>query len=196
MKKLVTLAIAASLSGAAFAAPETYIIQNAHTFPRFEYNHLGYSNQVSRFDKTTGTIVIDRAAKSGSVDVVIDTRSVNTGLPLFNEHIQGEELFDTAKYPTITFKSKKLKFDGDNLASMDGELTIKGVTKPVTLTVTSFHCKPHPMLKKDACGANATTKIKRSEFNVSKHVPYVSDEVTLTIPVEAIKEEEQPSSSY
>ncbi|MDD5300702.1 MAG: YceI family protein [Gallionella sp.] len=196
MKKLVTLAIAASLSGAAFAAPETYIIQNAHTFPRFEYNHLGYSTQVSRFDKTSGTIVIDRAAKSGSVDVVIDTKSVNTGLPLFNEHIQGEELFDTAKYPTITFKSKKLKFDGDKLASVEGDLTIKGVTKPVTLSVTSFHCMPHPMLKKDACGANATTKIKRSEFNVSKGVPYVSDEVTLTIPVEAIKEEEQPSSSY
>lgn len=196
MKKLVTLAIAASLSGAAFAAPETYIIQNAHTFPRFEYNHLGYSTQVSRFDKTSGTIVIDRAAKSGSVDVVIDTRSVNTGLPLFNEHIQGEELFDTAKYPTIKFKSRNLKFDGDKLASVEGDLTIKGVTKPVTLAVTSFHCMPHPMLKKDACGANATTKIKRSEFNVSKHVPYVSDEVTLTIPVEAIKEEEQPSSSY
>jgi len=187
MKQLVSLAIAASLSTAAFAAPETYVIQNAHTFPRFEYNHLGYSNQVSRFDKTSGTIVIDRAAKNGSVDVVIDTKSVNTGFPLFNEHIQGEDLFDTAKFPTITFKSKNLKFDGDKLTGVAGDLTIKGVTKPVTLTVTSFHCMPHPMLKKDACGANATAKIKRSDFNVSKHVPYVSDEVTLTIPVEAIK---------
>lgn len=188
MKQLASLAIAATLSTAAFAAPETYVIQNAHTFPRFEYNHLGYSNQVSRFDKTSGTIVIDRVAKRGSVDVVIDTTSVNTGFALFNEHIQGEDLFDTAKYPTITFKSKKLKFDGDKLASVEGDLTIKGVTKPVTLTLASFHCMPHPMLKKDACGANATTKIKRSDFNVSKHVPYVSDEVTLTIPVEAIKE--------
>ncbi|MDD2913753.1 MAG: YceI family protein [Gallionella sp.] len=188
MKQLVSLAIAASLSTAAFAAPETYVIQNSHTYPRFEYNHLGYSNQVSRFDKTSGTIVIDRAAKSGSVDVVIDTTSVNTGFPLFNEHIQGEDLFDTAKYPTITFKSKKLKFDGDKLTGVAGDLTIKGVTKPLTLTVTSFHCMPHPMLKKDACGANATAKIKRSDFNVSKHVPYVGDEVTLTIPVEAIKE--------
>jgi polyisoprenoid-binding protein YceI len=188
MKKLATLAIAASLSGTAFAAPETYTIQNSHTYPRFEYNHLGYSNQVSRFDKTSGTIVIDRAAKSGSINVVIDAKSVNTGFPLFNEHIQGEELFDTAKYPTITFKSKTLKFDGDKLASVEGELTIKDVTKPVTLTVTSFHCMPHPMVKKDACGANTTAKIKRSEFNVSKHVPYVSDDIILTIPVEAIKE--------
>lgn len=188
MKKLVSIAVAVALSGVAFAAPETYVIQNSHTYPRFEYNHLGYSNQVSRFDKTSGTIVIDRAAKTGSVDVVIDAKSVNTGFPLFNEHIQGEELFDTAKYPTITFKSNKLKFVGDKLIGVEGELTIKGVTKPVTLTVTSFHCTPHPMLKKDACGANATTKIKRSEFNVSKHVPHVGDEVTLFIPVEAIKE--------
>lgn len=188
MKKLVALAVAASLSTAAFAASETYIIEGSHTMPRFEYSHFGYSTQVSRFDKTSGTITLDRAAKTGSVDVVIDAKSVNTGYPLFNEHIQGEDFFDTAKYPTITFKSKALKFDGDKLASVDGDLTIKGVTKPVTLTVTSFHCMPHPMRKKDACGANATTKIKRSEFNAGKHAPYVSDEVTLTIPVEAVKE--------
>ena len=188
MKKLVAIAVAASLSSAAFAASETYIIEGTHTMPRFEYSHFGYSTQVSRFDKTSGTIILDRAAKTGSVDVVIDAKSVNTGYPLFNEHIQGEDFFDTAKYPTITFKSKALKFDGDKLASVDGDLTIKGVTKPVTLTVTSFHCMPHPMRKKDACGANATTRIKRSEFNAGKHAPYVSDEVTLTIPVEAVKE--------
>ena len=188
MKKLIALTVAASLSTAAFAAPETYVIQNAHTFPRFEYNHLGFSTQTSRFDKTSGTIIIDRAAKTGSVDVVIDAKSVDTGYALFNEHIQGEDFFDTAKYPTITFKSKNMKFDGDKLTSVDGDLTIKGITKPVTLTVTSFLCMPHPMAKKDACGANATTKIKRSEFNAGKHAPNVSDEVTLTIPVEAIKE--------
>ena len=188
MKKLVAIAVAASLSSAAFAASETYIIEGTHTMPRFEYSHFGYSTQVSRFDKTSGTITLNRAAKTGSVDVVIDAKSVNTGYPLFNEHIQGEDFFDTAKYPTITFKSKALKFDGDKLASVDGDLTIKGVTKPVTLTVTSFHCMPHPMRKKDACGANATTRIKRSEFNAGKHAPYVSDEVTLTIPVEAVKE--------
>ena len=188
MKKLVALAVAASLSTAAFAASETYIIEGTHTMPRFEYSQFGYSTQVSRFDKTSGTIILDLAARTGSVDVGIDAKSVNTGYPLFNEHIQGEDFFDTAKYPTITFKSKALKFDGDKLASVDGDLTVKGVTKPVTLTVTSFHCMPHPMRKKDACGANATTQIKRSEFNAGKHAPYVSDEVTLTIPVEAVKE--------
>ncbi|MFA7243584.1 MAG: YceI family protein [Sulfuricellaceae bacterium] len=191
MKKLAPLAIAAifaAIAAPAYSAPETYVIEANHTFPRFEYNHLGYSIQMSRFDKTTGKITLDRAAKTGSVDVAIDMKSVNTGSALFNSHIQGEDLLDTEKFPTATFKSTALKFDGDKLSAVDGNLTIKGITKPVTLAVTSFHCMPHPMLKKDACGANATTKIKRSEFNAGKHAPYVGDEVTLTIAVEAIKE--------
>jgi len=191
MKKLNFLAIAAVFAATttpAFATPETYMIEANHTFPRFEYNHLGYSIQVSRFDKTTGKITLDRIAKTGSVDVTIDMKSVSTGSTLFNSHIQGEDFLDTEKYPIATYKSTKLKFDGDKLSAVEGNLTIKGITKPVNLTVTSFHCMPHPMLKKDMCGANATTKIKRSEFNAGKHAPHVGDEVTLTIPVEAIKE--------
>jgi len=187
MKKLITLAIAATLSTAAFAAPETYTIEGTHTFPRFEYSHFGYSTQLSRFDKTTGAITLDKAAKTGAVDVTIDATSVNTGYPLFNQHIQGEDFFDTAKYPTITYKSTRVNFDGDKPATIEGNLTVKGITKPVTLTVTSFHCMPHPMLKKDACGANATATIKRSEFNAGKYAPYVGDDVKLTIAVEAYK---------
>ena len=162
MKKLTAFLLAAGLSLSAFAAPETFIIDNAHTFPRFEYSHFGYSNQVSRFDKTAGKIVLDRVAKTGSVEVTIDTTSVDTGFALFNGHIQGEDFLDTKKYPTITFKSSKLNFKGDTLASVDGNLTIKGITKPVTLDITSFKCMPHPMTKKDACGANAVTRIKRA----------------------------------
>lgn len=188
MNKLVTLMIAATLSSAAYAAPETYVIDTNHSMPRFEYSHLGYSLQLSRFDMVSGKITLDRAAKTGSVDVTIDAKSVNTGSTLFNGHIQGEDFFDTAKYPTITFKSNKVNFDGEKVASVDGDLTIKGVTKPVTLTVNSFLCMPHPMLKKDACGATATTKVKRTDFNMGKYAPYVSDEVTLTIPVEAVKQ--------
>lgn len=188
MKKLIALTIAATISSAAFAASETYVIDGNHTKPRFEYSHFGYSNQTSRFDTATGKITIDRVAKTGSVDVVIDAKSVDTGYPLFNGHIQGEDFFDTAKYPTITFKSDKMKFDGDKLVAVEGNLTIKGITKPVTLTVTSFMCMPHPMAKKDACGANATALVKRSDFNMAKHTPYVGDEVTLSIPVESIKQ--------
>jgi polyisoprenoid-binding protein YceI len=188
MKKIALLLLAAGFSLNALAAPETYVIDGSHTFPRFEYSHFGYSNQVSRFDKTSGTIVLDRAAKTGSVDVTIDATSVNTGFPVFNGHIQGEDFLDTKKFPTITFTSSKLNFAGDKLASIDGKLTIKGIAKPVRLDVTSFHCMEHPMLKKDACGANAVTKIKRTDFNTGTYAPHVGDEVTLTIPVEAIKQ--------
>jgi polyisoprenoid-binding protein YceI len=188
MKRTLATLIASFLSAAAFAAPETYVIEPNHTLPRFEYSHFGYSIQLSRFDKTSGTITLDRAKKSGSVDVTIDAKSVNTGSTLFNGHIQEADFFDTAMFPTITYKSSKLKFDGDKVVAVEGILTIKDISKPVTLTINSFLCMPHPMMKKDACGATATARVKRSDFNMSKNVPYVGDEVTLTIPVEAIKQ--------
>ena len=188
MKRIAILAFAASLSIPAFAAPETYVMDNNHTYPSFSYTHMGFSTQQSKFDKTTGKVTIDRAAKTGSLDVSIDTKSVNTGSELFNGHLKGEDFFNAEKFPVITFKSSNFKFEGDKVAFINGDLTIKGVTKPVTLTVSSFNCGPHPVTKKEACGANASTKIKRSEFNASKYVPAVSDEVTLNIVVEATKE--------
>lgn len=186
---LIALSATATLfASPTFAAPETYVIDGTHTFPRFSYNHFGYSKQLSRFNKTTGTVTFDKVARTGAVDVTIDMKSVDTGVALFDEHIQGEDFLDTGKFPTATFKSTRVVFDGDKPASVDGDLTIKGITLPVTLTVTSFHAMPHPMVKKDAIGANASTVIKRSAFNAGKHAPYVSDEVTLEIAIEAIKE--------
>lgn len=189
-KTRLTLAVAAlaTFSGAAFAAPETFVIDGAHTFPRFSYSHFGFSTQLSRFNKTSGKIVLDREAKTGSVDVVIDTKSVDTGFDVFNGHIQGEDFLSTEKFPTATFKSTKVRFEGDKPVAVEGDLTIKGVTKPVTLTLTSFILQPHPMLKKDAIGANATTKISRTEFGAGKYAPNVGDEVTIDLAVEAIKE--------
>lgn len=187
MKRITFLLLTAAISASAFAAPDTYTIDNTHTFPRFSYSHLGYSTQLSRFDKTSGTIVIDREAKTGSVNVMIDTKSVNTGSSLFNEHIQGADFLDTMKYPTATFISNKVHFDGDNVSSVDGTLTLKGISKPVTLTVTSFQCMFHPMLLKGACGADVTTVVKRSDFNMGKYAPLVGDDVTLNIAVEAVK---------
>ena len=188
MKKLLAFIAAAGFSLSAFAAPEVYVIDGSHTFPRFEYSHMGFSTQQSRFNNTTGKITLDRAAKTGSVEVLIDTKSVDTGSNLFNGHIQGEDFLATAKFPVATYNSTKFNFKGDKLATVEGNLTLKGVTKPVTLTVTSFNCAPHPMLKKDACGANATAQIKRSEFNAGKYAPAVSDEVTLTFAIESVKE--------
>ena len=187
-KTLTALLLASAVSLPALAAPETFAIEGTHTFPRFSYSHFGYSTQLSRFDKTTGTIVFDKAAKTGTVDIVIDTKSVNTGFATFNEHIQGEDFLDTAKYPTATFKSTKVVFEGDKPVAVEGNLTLKGVTRPVTLTVTSFQAMPHPMMKKDAIGANAWTVVKRSEFNAGKYAPYVGDEVRIDVAVEAIKE--------
>ena len=187
MKRMIFLTLAVAISISALAAPETYIIDGTHTYPRFSYSHFGYSTQLSRFDKTSGNIVIDREAKTGSVNVTIDTLSVDTGYPLFNEHIQGADFLDTAKYPIANYTSSKVNFDGDKVSSVEGTLKLKGISKPVTLTVTSFQCMPHPMLKKDACGANATAVVKRTDFNMGKYAPQVGDDVTLTISVEAVK---------
>lgn len=186
-KLSAALVIATAAAAPALAAPETYQVDGTHTFPRFSYSHFGLSTQLSRFDKTTGTVILDKAAKTGSVDIVIDTQSVNTGYSTFNEHIQGEDFLDTANYPTATFKSTRVRFEGDKPVSIDGNLTIKGVTKPVTLKVTNYINMPHPMLKKDAIGADAEVVIKRSEFNAGKFAPHVADDVTITVSLEAIK---------
>ena len=188
LSKLFAALILAAVAAPALAAPETYVVDGTHTFPRFSYSHFGYSTQLSRFDKTTGTVVFDKAARTGAVDIVIDAKSVDTGYATFNEHIQGEDFLDTAKYPTATFKSTRVVFDGDKPAKVEGNLTLKGVTKPVTLTVTDFKAAPHPMLKKDAIGANAWTMVKRSEFNAGKYAPNVGDDVRIDIAIEAIKQ--------
>ena len=188
LKNMTILLAATVMASAALAAPATYVIDNAHTFPRFEYSHFGYSTQTHRFTRTSGTITVDRAANTGAVNVVIDAKSVDTGTALFNEHIQGEDFFDTARYPTLTYVSNRMRYEGGEPVAVEGDFTIKGVTRPVTLAITSFRCMPHPLLKKDACGANASAQIKRSDFNMGKHAPYVSDDVTLVIPVEAVQE--------
>jgi len=187
-KQIAILALAIAAATPAVAAPETFTLDGTHSFPRFSYSHFGYSVQLSRFDKTTGTIVLDKAAKTAKIDLVIDTRSVSTGSETFNEHIQGEDFLDTAKYPTATFKSTKVVFDGDKPASIEGNLTLKGVTKLVTLKVTGYQTMPHPMVKKDAIGGNATVTVKRTDFNMGKYAPYVGDDVTIDIAVEAIKQ--------
>lgn len=179
-------ALFAALAGSAIAAPVTYNVDGSHTYPRFSYSHFGYSTQLSSFKNTSGKVVFDAEAKTGSVDITIDMKSVNTGFDDFNGHIQGEDFLDTAKFPTATFKSTKVVFEGDKPKSIDGVLTIKGVSKPVTLIVTSFLAMPHPMVKKPAIGANAFTTIKRSEFGAGKFAPYVGDEVRIDIALEAI----------
>lgn len=188
MKRYATVLLAIVFAAPAFAAPETYVIDNNHTNPSFSYSHFGFSVQTARFNKTAGKVILDRSARAGAVDVVIDMKSVDTVSPLLNEHIQGPDFLDTAAFPTATFKSTRVEFDGDRPVTVDGNLTMKGVTRPVTLKVTGYQLAPHPFAKKDAIGANATTTVKRSDFNAGKYVPNVGDEVTISIAIEAIKE--------
>lgn len=187
-KTLIAAAFATFFASQALASSQTYVVDPAHTFPRFSYDHMGMSKQILRFNNTTGTVVLDSAAKQAKVDVTIDITSVSTGFDAFDGHIQGADFLDSARFPTATFKSTNVVFEGGKPASIEGDLTIKGVTKPVTLTVTSFFNGPHPMLKKQAIGANATTVISRTEFNAGKFAPGVGDEVTLDIALEAVVE--------
>ena len=187
-KLLATVILSTAVVTPAFAAPATYGVEPNHTFPRFSYTHLGFTTQQSRFDKTTGTVVYDKEGRAGSVDITIDTRSVSTGSALFNQHIQGEDFLDTAQHPSVTFKSTKVNFDGDKPVSIEGDLTMKGITKRVTLTVTRFLAAPHPIQKKDTIGADAYTIVKRTDFNMGKYAPAVSDEVRIDIAIEAMKQ--------
>lgn len=185
---ITTLAFSTAVVAPALAAPVSYGVEPNHTFPRFSYTHLGFTTQQSRFDKTTGTVVYDKEGRAGSVDITIDTRSVSTGSALFNQHIQAEDFLDTANHPNVTFKSTKVNFDGDKPVSIEGDLTMKGVTKRVTLTVTRFLAAPHPIQKKDTIGADAYTIVKRTDFNMGKYAPAVSDEVRIDIAIEALKQ--------
>jgi polyisoprenoid-binding protein YceI len=185
-KFLIAIALAASFAVSAYAA-DKYSIDPNHTFPVFEVNHLGYSVQHGRFDKTSGTIMLDMAAKKGSVDLTIETTSLDMGFPLWNEHMSADGFFNTAKFPTMTFKSNKLIFKDDKVVAAEGDFTMLGVTKPLTITVNDFKCGDHPMLKKPMCGANISGTIKRSDFGMTKYVPAISDDIKIHVPVEAYK---------
>jgi polyisoprenoid-binding protein YceI len=186
MRTTTLLALSALLVAPALAAPVTFTVEPTHTYPRFSYNHLGLSTQLSRFNNTSGTVVYDATARTASIDISIDMKSVDTGSAEFDEKIQKPGLFDTARFPTATYKSTAVKFNGDKPASVEGILTINGVSKPVTLTVTSFTNKTHLMQRKEAIGADAYAVVKRSDFNAGRNVPFVGDEVVISIALEAI----------
>jgi polyisoprenoid-binding protein YceI len=155
--------------------------------PTFSFQHLGFSTFHGKIPAQSGTITLDREQKTGSVDVQFDLKALATGVPKFDDHLRSKDFFEVGKQPTAAFKSNKMSFKGDDPAIVSGDLTIKGITKPVTLEVKDFKCGPHPMMKVAACGANATAKIKRSDFGLSYALPAVADEINLSIEVEAGK---------
>ncbi len=177
--------------GNVLAAPVTYEIDPMHTYPSFEADHLaGLSVWRGKFDKTSGRITLDKAAGTGTVDVVVDTSSVDYGLGVMNEKAKSPELFDVAKYPQATYKGKLDGFVRGAPTKVVGDLTLHGVTKPVELKLLSFKCMPHPMYKREICGADALTVIKRDDFGMDAGKSYgFSMDVTLRIQVEALAAE-------
>ena len=186
MNRIVLASMAALLSAGALAAPVTYILDPTHTYPSFEADHMGgLSVWRGKFDSSSGKVVYDKDAKSGSIDVTVDMSSVDFGMPKLNEHAKSDEIFDVAKYPKATFSGKFTKFNGASPAEAQGTLTMHGVTKPVTLTINSFLCKPNPTSHKEVCGADASAIFNRSDFGVSFGDKYgFKQEVKLLIQVE------------
>ena len=186
MKRTV-LAIMASMAGAAaFAAPVTYTLDPNHTYPSFEADHMGgLSVWRGKFKATSGSVVYDKDAKAGSIDVTVDMNSIDFGMPKLEEHAKSAEMFDAAKYPTATYTGKFTKWNGSAPTEAQGTLTMHGVTKPVTLVINSFLCKPNPMSKKEVCGADASATFNRADFGVNVGDKYgFKQEVKLQIQVE------------
>ncbi|CUA82567.1 MULTISPECIES: YceI family protein [Gulbenkiania] len=175
-----------AFAGAAIAAPVSYTIDPAHTYAGYSVNHLGLSKQSGLFTKVGGTVVVDESAKSGKVDVTIDAASLQTFLADRDAHLKGPEFFNVEKFPTLTFQSDKVVFHGSKPAEVQGKLTLLGVTRPVTLKLVNVNKAKNPMSGKETWGANATTRIKRSEFGMKAFLPAISDEVDLGIALEAV----------
>lgn len=184
MKRLLIIAATAAALPA-LAQTYTLAVDSRHTFPSYEIMHNGYAFQRGRFNKTTGTITIDLQAKKGSADIAIDATSVSTGVERLEEHIRSDDFLKTKANPQITFKSTQLEFEGDKVKRAVGELTMAGVTRPVTLDATHFHCEAHKTTKVMTCGAELVTKIRRSEFGIVYGLPALSDDMLLRINVEA-----------
>jgi polyisoprenoid-binding protein YceI len=189
MKNALPVATLAFITGSVIAAPVTYNIDPNHTYPSFEADHFGgLSVWRGKFDKTSGTVVLDKEKSSGTVNITIDAASVNFGNPKLNEHVKSAEMFDVAKFPTATYKGTLEKFKDGAPTEVDGEFTLHGVTKPLKLTLNSFKCIMNPMLKKEVCGADASATLNRSDFGVNYGDKYgFKQEVKLQIQVEGVR---------
>src|SRR5688500_14711056 len=171
----------------AWAIPEEFSIDPQHTYATFEVNHLGISTQRGRFNETSGKVVFDPQEGNNNIEIKINARSVDTGNETMEKLLRGEDFFNTEKYPDILFRARKVIFNNEKPEMIDGELTLLGVTKPVTLNVLSYNCTRKPFLIRLTCGIDATTIIKRSEFGMDNLLSFVSDEVKLFIQAEAFK---------
>ncbi len=179
---LLALAFADSAQAAA------YTMDPAHTYPQFDIRHLDFSTLHGQFNHTTGSITMDRKKNLGSVEATIDVNSLATGDAARDKDLKSPQFFDAAKYPTMTYKSTKVIFHGRDRATVEGDLTLRGVTRPVALQVTRIHCGTSPIIKKEVCGFDAVGELKRSDFGMKAYLPVIPDKVRLIINTDAVKE--------
>ncbi|MDD2923800.1 YceI family protein [Rhodoferax sp.] len=187
---LLPLAAATALLASTLPAQAaSYAIDPAHTYVTFEIGHFGTSTNRGRFDKKEGSVELDRAAKTGKVEIVVDTNSINTGFPAFTKHLQTAELFDTEKFPTMKFVADKFSFNGDKVSEVSGALTLLGKTQPLTLKATNFNCYNSPMLKREVCGGDFEGTLDRTQFGMNYGIDWgFPKNVRLVVQVEAVKQ--------
>lgn len=188
MRNVAFYSVLLALPFSAMGGSDTYMIDSTHTYPHFKVSHLGFSTLQGRFNKTTGSLKIDMAAKTASVYINIDATSIDTAMAKRDKHLRGPDFLNTAEFPVITYKSTKVKFKGDTMATVEGKLTLVGVTKSVTLDVTHIKCGVNPFSKKQVCGFDAEGKLKRSNYGIKYGLPAIGDEMALSFEVEAVKQ--------
>jgi polyisoprenoid-binding protein YceI len=179
----------AAFATAARGASEEFVVDSAHTYPSFEVRHLGISTQRGRFEKTTGRIVLDRAAGTGSLEIDIDATTLSTGNRLLDGQLRGEDFFHVEKFPTVTFRAAQLELEKGEPRRAVGTLTMLGVSQPVTLVVEHFGCTRLPFFVRLTCGADAVARISRSAFGMSAFATFIADDVRIVIQIEAVKKE-------
>lgn len=171
------------------AQPVTYAIDPTHTFATFEIGHFGASTNRGRFDRKSGSIVLDRGAKTGQVDVTFEAASVSTGTPAFDKHLQSADLFHVAQHPTFRFVGDRFAFDGDRVTRVDGQLTLLGKTAPVTLKATQFNCYQNPMLKREVCGGDFEAVLDRTVWGMNYGVDWgFPKSVRVVVQVEGVRQ--------
>ena len=189
MIRMLTAAALATAALGAQAQSATYAIDPTHTFATFEISHFGASTNRGRFDKKTGTVTLDKAAKTGKVEITLDTGSINSGTAAFDKHLTSKDFFNSAEFPTAKFVGDKFSFNGDKVSEVSGTLTLLGKTNPVTLKATNFACYNSPMLKVEVCGGDFETTIVRSQYGMGWGLNFgFSDAVKLVVQVEAVKQ--------
>ena len=195
MPKALAVLVLAGVPLVAAAAPDAFTIDSFHSSVLFAIDHLGLSTVHGRFDKFAGKFSLDRAAKKGEVELTIDTASVDTNdndkgsrQRSRDEHLRSADFFNAAEFPKMTYKSTNVVFSGDNPTTIEGNLTLLGVTKPVTIKLERFKCSAATATAKERCGGDGTGKVKRSDFGMSRGIPQIGDELVLTVSFEANKD--------